>query len=427
MNGAVAEAIAAHGPGTGEARTRPPAGSPLLAETSRDATRVIAQLRERDPVHWIPELGAWFVTRHADVRQLFADPRVSADPRHFERYVAPTEPGAARWLADPPFIGATPGVPSRGRRLVSAALRPRAIARVADRVRDVVEQFAAPLRKRTGSVDLLAEFTTPIPGTVIGRILGVPPKGEDEARFHKLSRKVVRTVNPILSDKKRRQTEQATAEICDYLLELVHARLKEPREDLISDLLRAGDAEVESEPPVTPEEIVRLVSGLVSAGTETIRLAATHALRALFRHPDELARLRDDRSLLASAVAELLRYDMGLLGMPRYVLEDFALRGRRLRKGQLIVLSFTGAHRDPRAFDAPDRLDLCRQTNDVVVFGHGPHHCIGANVARAELRLMLDAALDFLPEDARLLEDEIHWGGFGVLSRIKSLPVDFGE
>jgi cytochrome P450 len=412
--------------GPGEARAEPhapsPAISPLLTEPSREAAPVIARLREQDPVHWISGLDAWFVTRHADVRMLFADPRVSADPRHFERYVAPTEPGAARWLAEPPFLSATPGAPSRGRRLVSAALTPRAVARLDDSVRDVVEHFAARLRKRRGVVDLVEEFTTPIPGTVIGRILGVPPKGEDEARFHALSRKMVRSVNPILTDKKRRHSEQATAELCEYLLGLVHARLAHPREDLISDLVRAAGAEA----PSTPEEIVRVISGLVSAGTETIQLSATRAVRTLFQHPDQLARLREDHSLLSAAVAELLRYDMGLLGMPRYVLEDVELRGRTLCPGQLVVLSFMGAHRDPRAFDAPDRLDLRRDTRNLVAFGHGLHHCIGANVARAELRVMLEAALDFLPVDARLMEERIRWGGTGILSRIKSLPVDFG-
>jgi len=397
-------------------------GSPLLAESSRDAAPVIARVREQDPVHWIPGLDAWFVTRHDDVKMLFADPRVTADPRQFERYVAPTQPGAARWLAEPPFISAKPDAPSQARRLVSPALTARAVARVEDRIWGAVEQFAAPLRKRAGVVDLVAEYTAPIPGTVIGRILGVPPKSEDEARFHKLSRNMVRSVNPILTPKKRRKTERATAEVCEYLLELVEERRKSPQKDLISDFVRVGEAQ-----KLSTEEIVHVISGLVSAGTETITLAATRALRTLFAHPAELARLRRDRSLLDGAVSELLRYDMGLFGMPRYVVEDFELRGKSLRAGQLVVLSFMGAHRDPRAFDAPDRLDLLRDPKNLIAFGHGLHHCIGANVARAELRLMLDAALEFLPEDARLQEERIHWGGFGILNRIKSLPVDFGD
>ncbi len=408
-------------PGRGGTPPGPPATSPLLAESSRDAAPLIARLREEDPVHWIPGLDAWFVTRHADVRQLFADTRVTADPRCYEGFVAPSEPGAERWLAAPPFLAAKPGSPSPGRRLVSAALTPRAVARMEDRVRDVVEEFAAPLRKRRGEVDLLSSFTSPIPGTVIGRILGVPPKGEDEARFHAVSRKMVRSVNPVLTEKKRRQTEQATVEICEYMLGLAQERLEHPREDLITDLLRvskeAGLASV--------EDVVRVVAGLVSAGTETVRLAATCALRTLFRHPRQLDALRRDRSLLPNAVNELLRYDDGLFGIPRYVVEDFELHGRPLQRGQLVVLSFTGAHRDPRAFPDPDRLDLGRDTRNVIAFGHGMHHCIGANLARTELRLMLDAALDFLPERARLLEGQIRWGGFGVLSRIKSLPVLF--
>jgi cytochrome P450 len=383
---------------------------------------VIGQLREQDPVHWVPGIGAWFVSRHEDVRMLFADRRVTADPRQFERYVAPTEPGAARWMAEPPFIAAKPGAPSQARQWVSPALTARALGRLETPIWHVVEQFAAPLRKRTGVVDLVSEFTNRIPGTVIGRLLGVPPKSEDEAHFHKLSRNMVRLVNPVLTDKKRLKTERATAELCVYLLGLVRDRRANPQDDLISGLLRLDAARAASD-----EEIVRVASGLISAGTETITLAATRALRTLFQHPAELARLRRDRALLPSAVSELLRYDMGLFGMPRYVLEDFELHGRSLRQGQLIVLSFMGAHRDPRAFEEPDRLDLRRKTKNLIAFGHGAHHCIGSNLARMELRLMLDAALDFLPEEARLPEERIAWSGLGVLARVKSLPVEFGE
>jgi cytochrome P450 len=383
---------------------------------------MIRQVREQDPVHWLSGIDAWFVSRHEDVRMLFADPRVTADPRHFERYVAPTQPGAARWMAEPPFVSAKPGVPSLARQRVSPALTARALTRAETPIWNVVEQFAAPLRKRKGVVDLMADFTDKIPGSVIGRLLGVPPKSEDEAHFYKLSRKMVRLVNPVLTDKKRLKTELATAELCEYLLDLVRKRRADPQDDLISGLVRLRDAQAS-----TDEEIVRIASGLISAGTETISLAAARGLRTLFRHPAEMARLRRDRSLLAGAVSELLRYDMGLFGMPRYVLEDFELRDKSLRRGQLIVLSFMGAHRDPRAFDEPDRLDLSRETKNLIVFGHGLHHCIGANLARMELRLILDAALDFLPENARLPEEQIHWGGSGILSRIKSLPVDFGD
>jgi cytochrome P450 len=142
-------------------------------------------------------------------------------------------------------------------------------------------------------------------------------------------------------------------------------------------------------------------------------------------HPDQLDLLRRDRSILPNAVEELLRYDSGIIFMPRYVVEDLVLRERTLRRGQLVLLSVMGANRDPRVFSEPDRVDLRRDTRDAVSLGYGAHYCPGASIARMELRLMIDAALDFMPSSARLLEDEIRWSEKGVMSQIKSLPVDF--
>jgi cytochrome P450 len=111
--------------------------------------------------------------------------------------------------------------------------------------------------------------------------------------------------------------------------------------------------------------------------------------------------------------------------MPRYVLEDFELRDQKIRRGQLVLAGLMSANRDPRVFVDPDRLDLRRDARQHVGFSHGHHYCAGANIARMQLRLMIGAALDFMPEAARLLEHEIRWSAKGVLSQIKSLPVDF--
>ena len=111
--------------------------------------------------------------------------------------------------------------------------------------------------------------------------------------------------------------------------------------------------------------------------------------------------------------------------MPRYVLEDFELRDQKILRGQLVLASLMGANRDPRVFDDPDRLDLRRDARAHMGFSYGHHYCGGANIARMQLRLMIGAALDFVPEGARLLEDEIRWSAKGVLSQIKTLPVDF--
>lgn len=394
----------------------------LAGGPSQDPAPFIAELRERDPVCWIPGLDAWLVTRHEDVRTLFADERVTADPRVFERYQQPSGERARRWLSEMPFRS-TPSDPGNlGRRLVSAALTPRAVTRMQRRVQEVVAQYAAPLRERRDVVDLVGDFTAPVAATVIGRILGIPPKDDDRELFRRLAISATRSINPILSEKKRLENERASVEMCEYVVRLVEERRAKPREDLISDLVNAsrGDS------PATDDDITRVVGGLVSAGTGTTSIAAARALRTLLRHPDQLAMLRDERSLLPDAVQELMRYDSGLLVMPRYVEQDFELRGRALKKGQLVALSMMGANRDPRVFDEPDVLDLRRDTKNALSFGYGPHFCIGSNIARAELRLMLDAALDFLPEGARLLEDRIRWSSRGMMSQIRELPVDFG-
>lgn len=397
--------------------------SSIVDGSAVDPAPFVAALRENDPVCWLPGLDGWIVTRHVDVRRLFVDPRVSADPRVFERYRAPSDPRSARWSSELPFRSSTPDGQSPGRKLVSAALSARAVARMETCVRDVVERFSAPLRGRVGVVDLMAEFAGPVAAIALGRILGVPPVDRDEIRFRKLAARASSTVNPFLSEKRRLKSEQAAAEMGEYILALVEDRRAMPGDDFTSDLLSISDGTA----PETADFIARVLSNLVAVGTETTSVACVRALRLLLRHPDELARLSKDRSLLRNAVEELLRLDSGVIAMPRYALEDFEMGGRNIRKGQSVILCLLSANRDPRVFSEPDRLDLGRDTQNALVFGFGTHYCVGANIARLELRLMIEAALDFLPNVACLVENEIRWTGSGLLSQPKSLPVDFGR
>ena len=392
----------------------------VFAGPRTDMGPLIADLRDREPVCWIPGLDAWIVTRHEDVRSLCLDPRLTADISAHEGYHAPTDPKAVRWLSALPFR-ATPADPeSIGRRLVYRTLTPRAIERTRHRIQEVVEEFAAPLRGREDVVDLVREFTKPVSTTVIGRLLGIPDEGEAAVRFRKLPR-AARNVRPFLSAEKREKAARAGVEVAEFVLDLIETHRETLREGILSDLLAAAAGNERS----TDEEVVRVVAALVATGTNTPGNAAVRALMALLRQPDQLDLLRRDRALLPNAIEELLRYDSGLVAMSRYVLEDFELRGRTLKKGQLVILSITGANRDPRVFPDPERLDLRRDTRGSMAFGHGPHFCVGVNIARTELHLMLDAALDFLPPKPRLLEDQIHWSAKGLLSQLKSLPVDF--
>jgi cytochrome P450 len=398
-----------------------PSPSPLFSdEFQHEPAKVIARLRADDPVHYVSELDVWYVTRWDDVRELFTHPDATNDQRAFQHYVPRPEGSYLRWISENGLFSAPPEQHARTRRLVTGTFTPRAVARMDAQIRDVVEQFAAPLRGAKGVVDLVATYTAPIPSTVIGRITGVPPKANDEVRFRQLARDVISGISPLLPPADRARAESAILELCDYVRGLAAERRREPREDLISDLVCAH------EDPMTNEEIILLVAALVAAGTETTAMGGALGLRALLQHPDQLALVRRDRSLLPNAVREILRFDFGSAGLPRYALRDFELRGRRIRKGQLLLLSFMGAHRDPEVFPDPDRFDVRRDTSSLTIFGHGPHYCIGANLAQAELRQIFDAALDFLPEHAVLREDQIQITRLGMFSRLETLPVDFG-
>jgi len=192
---------------------------------------------------------------------------------------------------------------------------------------------------------------------------------------------------------------------------------------MISDLVLATD----EDDRMTTDEVVLMIAVLVAAGTDTTTIASSRGLRALLQHPDQLTRLRSEPELLPNAVDELLRWDFSSAGLPRYAVEDFEFRGKSIKKGQLLMLNMIGAHRDPRVFENPDVLDLGRDTKAMTIFGHGPHYCLGANLARQELRCMYEAAMDFLPAGARLLEDQIEWKRMGMFTTIETLPVDFGE
>ncbi len=205
--------------------------SPILTdEFLTNATAVITRLREEEPIHFIPGPDCWFATRYDDVRRLFTDPNFSADRRLWEKYEPPPAGSFRAWTEDH-GLGSSDEPQTRLRRLVSSALTPRAVRRMEDQVRDVVEQFAAPLRERTGVIDMIAEYTNPIPNAVISRITGIPPKGGDEIRFRQLAQDVIRGFFTFASEEIRQRSDQASEEMADWVRTMAEERRRSPREE----------------------------------------------------------------------------------------------------------------------------------------------------------------------------------------------------
>lgn len=404
----------------------PVSDSPLLApDFVRDPHAGLERLREDEPVLWDETLGWWFVTRYDDVKRFLSDPRLSKNGAHANDYT-PSDPDSfiGRFESSS-VLSQTPEGHRIWRSRVAAGFTPRAVRRMEQQVRDVVEEFAAPLREATGRVDLLASFADPIPNTVIARIAGIPPFPGDESRFRGLAQDVLRRYVFFADETNIRRGNAALEELAEWILKLTADRRAERREDLISDLIHNET----DHPPMLDQEIMGFITSLISAGSETTTLGACHMLRHLFDHPDEFARVRSDRTLIPNAVREALRYDFGSLAAvtPRYALEDIELHGKTIRRGDSIMLSPASANRDDSVFPDPHRFDVTRDTREALTFGNGPHYCLGANLAMQELSFMLEAILEFVPEDAVLAQVDEDWEQVGIMRRPLRMPVDLGR
>jgi cytochrome P450 len=381
----------------------------------------IARLRKEDPVHYVDHMALWFVTRYDDVKRLLSDAEIGTpDRRAWEFYEPAPEGSYTRWIEDHSLFALERDDHRRVRRLVTAAFNPRAIARMDRQIEEVVVRYATPLQDRTGVVDLMAEFTDPIPNTVISRITGVPAEQGDEIRFRRLAQAVIANALPFAPEDVQRQGEEAMGELAAWVREMAAQRQVQPEDDFISDLVSTNDMGDE----MTHDEIVMLVAGLISAGSETTALGALVAILSLVQNPEVFDRVKADRSLLPQTVLEIIRHGMGGPGgLPRYAVEDFELRGKRIRKGQMLMMSFGGANRDPEVFENPDQFDITRDNSNLLSFGFGAHYCLGVHLAKAELRASVNALCDFLPTGAQIRDDLMEFRPMGMFDRPINFPV----
>ncbi|MDT0454706.1 cytochrome P450 [Streptomyces sp. DSM 41527] len=427
------------------------------AEFSRDPYPLLAALRARGPVQRVrTDKGrtTWVVTGWAEARAALADARLSKDTaRYFadrpgNRRLAPAV-SRTMLATDPPDHG-------RLRRLAMKAFTPAAVARLEPRIRAIAEELADALGAR-GSADLVGEFAEPLPITVISELLGVPEP--DRAAVRRWSRDLFAAAAPDTVDR-------ASHALSDYMTRLIAARRETLGADVLSGLIAARD----EADRLSEAELVSLAVLLVVAGHETTTHLIGNGMVALLRDDALRTRLRADPGLLPAAVEEFLRYDSPItLATFRFATEPFDLGGARISAGEVVLVSPGAANRDPARFVAPDevRLDRHRRTERTepaeaweateawdapappdrprcprsaegipgpgrpgghLSFGHGPHHCLGAPLARVEARIAFEVLLTRFPGIRPAVDswDALEWRHTRLMHGPAGLPVVLG-
>lgn len=371
-----------------------------------------AKLRAQGPVHRVrvPEgQDAWLVVGHQAVRAALADPRLTKDWR--------TAMASADINDSPLFtnmLDADPPHHTRLRKLVAREFTSRRVEALRPRVQQITDELLdAMLATPAGRADLVDALAFPLPMTVICELIGVPSM--DREAFRAWSNEIVAPTGPEPSQK-------ATTEMAAYLVGLIEEKRSAPGEDLLSALIRTSDEDGDR---LSRDELVGMAFLLLVAGHETTVSLISNGVRALLQHPDQLAALRADRSLLDNAVEEMLRFDGPVeTATWRFTSEPVEIGGTVIPAKEPVWVVLASASRDPERFAAADDFDITREPRGHMAFGHGIHFCLGAPLARLEARIAIGTLLERCPHLALdCATDAFTWRSGMLIRGTEQLPV----
>ena len=377
------------------------------------------RLRTEDPVHWDPYLHAWVVTRYEDVVHVFQ--RFSADRTPTPERLAAMGmeqlgPIAAVMVRQMLFLD--PPAHDRVRRLAAVAFTPRRVERLRSHIQDITDGLIDAVYAR-GGMEVMDDLANPLPAIVTAEMLGVPTR--DHVRLKGWSQDFAEMLgnfqhNPGRAARVLRSLEEMTG----YFRQAVRRQATEPTDGLVNALTTAEvDGDRLSEDEVVANVIVTMVGG-----QETTTNLIGNGLLTLLRHPAEMAGLREDPSLIESAVEELLRVESPSQHTARLAPADVQLGGRSIARRQAVIAVMGAANRDPERFPDPDRLDLARADNRHVAFGWASHFCFGAPLARIEAQVAFGTLLRRLPR-LELATTQVTWRPNLGLRGLTRLPVRF--
>jgi cholest-4-en-3-one 26-monooxygenase len=380
-----------------------------------------AYLRRNAPVSWHEEAdgpGFYAVTSHALCTT------VNRDYEHFSSYKKATFlwdlPESELAMQQMLMLNMDPPLHTRYRRLVNKGFTPRMVNELQQSIHEATDRIIDSVIER-GEADFVTEVAAELPLIVIAELLGVPD--EDRHRMFDWSNRMIGNEDPEYnegSDGFNEAAPQAAMELYAYASELFGKKRVDPHDDLMSVLTQV---EIDGE-QLSELELELFFLLLTVAGNETTRNLISGAMAAFFEHPDQWRLLREDRSLLPSAVEEMLRFVTPVMNFRRQTTEDFELGGVAVPADSKMVFFHISANRDEAVFDDAQRFDITRNPNPHMAFGAGgPHFCLGANLARMEIRVMFEHLLDRMPDLE--LAGEVQRLQSAFINGVKHIPVTF--
>lgn len=371
-------------------------------------------LREHDPVHWDEKNGMWLLTRHADIRALSKDPVAFTNGPKGPWHAFETDGGSIENLDGKQHV--------RTRNLVSKGFTPRMVSDLERRARNVIDD-AIDRVLADGGGDLVRDLAVPVPSRVIAEMLGIADADLDP--FSDWCDGITEGIGAPEGSEREERSMAAAGQMYVHLSEIVAKRRVAPGEDILSTLIHAReDGAFGEDATLAADELLQFAMLLVMGGNETTRNAIAGGVLAFIDHPEAWHRLRADRSLMPTAVDEILRYTTVVRALRRWVAQETPFGSEVFREGDSVVMSYTSANRDERAFDDPEAFRIDRAPNEHLTFGFGVHYCLGANLAKMEIATVFDRLLERLP-DLRLAPGaEIVRGESGLSETILSAAIE---
>ncbi|OFD08577.1 cytochrome P450 [Bacillus thuringiensis] len=392
------------------------------AQFKEDAYEIYKESRKVQPILFVNqiEIGKeWLITRYEDALPLLKDNRLKKDQAN----VFPQDTKNMYLSVDNSdhltthMLNSDPPNHSRLRSLVQKAFTRKMISQLDGRIQRIADDLISEI-ERKGTLNLVDDYSFPLPIIVISEMLGIPK--EDQAKFRIWSHAVIASPE---TPEEIKETEKQLSEFITYLQYIVDVKRKNPKEDLVSALILAENEGQK----LSARELYSMIMLLIVAGHETTVNLITNTVLALLENPKQLQLLKDNPKLIDSAIEEGLRYYSPVeVTTARWAAEPFQIHDQTIQKGDMVIIALASANRDETVFENPEVFDIMRENNRHIAFGHGSYFCLGAPLARLEAKIAITTLFKRMPElQIKGDREDIKWQGNYLMRSLEELPLTF--